>query len=153
MTMSLCTYTCLKMEIEKIWLTKDAVWIRTKDGNEACERFEDYPRLRSASAKQRSVFEADGYGIHWPEIDEDLSFEGFFHEKPRTGLYRFFASHPELNASAVARRMGISQSLFAQYISGIKTPSAHRLEQIYSTLQNIGKELMEDPVIALGNKN
>ena len=129
------------MEIEKIWLTKDAVWIRTKDGNEACERFEDYPRLRSASAKQRSVFEADGYGIHWPEIDEDLSFEGFFHEKPRTGLYRFFESHPELNASAVARRMGISQSLFAQYISGIKTPSAHRLEQIYTTTTKHRKEI------------
>ncbi len=52
-----------------------------------------------------------------------------------------------------AADVGISQSLFAQYISGIKTPSAHRLEQIYSTLRSIGKELMEDAVIALGNKN
>ncbi len=48
--------------------------------------------------------------------------------------------------------MGISQSLFAQYISGIKTPSALRLEQIYSKLRSIGKELMEDPIIARGNK-
>ena len=135
------------MEIEKIWLTKDAVWIRTKDGREACEHFEDYPRLRFASVKQRSHFEADEFGIHWPEIDEDLSFEGFFREKPRTELYRFFGSHPELNASAVARRMGISQSLFAQYISGIKKPSPQRLHQIYSTLQCIGKELLEDPII------
>lgn len=140
------------MEIEKIWLTKDAVWVRTRDGREACERFEDYPRLRSASAKQRANYEADEYGIHWPEIDEDLSFEGFFHEKSRTELHRFFETHPELNASAVARRMGISQSLFAQYISGIKTPSALRLEQIYSKLRSIGKELMEDPIIARGNK-
>lgn len=141
------------MEIEKIWLTKDAVWIRTGDGREACERFEDYPRLLSASVKQRENFEADEYGIHWPEIDEDLSFEGFFREKFRTGLYRFFESHPALNASAVARRMGISQSLFAQYISGIKTPSAQRLEQIYFALRSIGKELMEDTDIALGNRN
>ena len=136
-----------KMVIEKIWLTKEAVWIRTGDGHEACERFEDYPRLRSASAKQRANYEADEYGIHWPELDEDLSFEGFFHEKSRTELYRFFETHPELNASAIARRMGISQSLFAQYISGIKTPSSQRLDQIHSTLQRIGKELLEDPLL------
>ena len=135
------------MEIEKIWVTKDAVWIRTRDGREACELFDDYPRLRAASAKQKAVFEADEFGIHWPQIDEDLSFEGFFREKPRTDLYRFFQAHPELNASAIARRVGISQSLFAQYISGIKTPSSQRLEHVYSTLQSIGKELMEDSII------
>ena len=132
------------MEIEKIWLTHDAVWIHTKEGREACEYFKDYPRLRDASARQRANYEVDEYGIHWLEIDEDLSFEGFFREKPRTELYRFFELHPELNASAVARRMGISQSLFAQYISGIKKPSSRRMDQIYSTLQSIGKDLLED---------
>ena len=43
-------------------------------------------------------------------------------KKEETFLYRIFISHPELNASAVARRMGISQSLMSQYISGIKKP-------------------------------
>ncbi len=76
-------------------------------------------------------YTTDKYGIHWPEIDEDLSFEGFFYPKDRSTLYRVFTAHPELNASAVARRMGISQSLFAQYISGAKTPSKARLTQIY----------------------
>lgn len=37
-------------------------------------------------------------------------------KKEETFLYRIFISHPELNASAVARRMGISQSLMSQYI-------------------------------------
>ena len=32
-----------------------------------------YPRLLAASAKQRSVVEFSPLGIHWPEIDEDLS--------------------------------------------------------------------------------
>lgn len=36
-------------------------------------------------------------------------------KKEETFLYRIFISHPELNASAVARRMGISQSLMSQY--------------------------------------
>lgn len=41
-------------------------------------------------------------------------------EKPSNPLYDVFIDHPELNASAIARRLGISQSLFAQYISGTK---------------------------------
>ena len=65
-------------EVEKIWLTDDAVWIQTKDGREACEYFAEYPRLKYASPKQRANFKADDFGINWPDIDEDLSFEGMF---------------------------------------------------------------------------
>jgi hypothetical protein len=37
-----------------------------------------YPRLANATATQRSHWElaGGGYGIHWPDIDEDLSTEG-----------------------------------------------------------------------------
>ena len=134
--------------VEKIWLTADAVWLRTSDGREACEFFADYPRLKNATPEQRSNYKADEFGINWPEIDEDLSFDGFFFPKKRTELYRIFTAHPELNASAVARRMGISQSLFAQYISGIKTPSEARLNEIYDTLHAIGEELISINVVA-----
>ena len=131
--------------IEKIWLTEDAVWIRTADGKEACEFFADYPRLKFASPQQRAHFVADDFGINWPEIDEDLSFEGFFVAKNRTALHKLFLAHPELNASAIARRMGISQSLFAQYVSGTKKPSQARLSEIYATIHTIGEELMAIP--------
>lgn len=133
------------IEIEKIWLTDDAVWIRTKDGHEACEFFADYPRLKFASAKQKANFRADKYGINWPDIDEDLSFEGFFQPKNQTEFYRLFLAHPELNASAIARRLGISQSLFAQYISGNKRPSKERRDKIYAVLHEIGQELLSIP--------
>lgn len=133
------------IEVEKIWLTDDAVWIRAKDGREACEYFAEYPRLKYASPEQRANYKTDEFGINWPDIDEDLSFEGFFQTKNRTDLYRLFMSHPELNASAIARRMGISQSLFAQYISGTKKPSKERLAQIYATLHTIGQELISIP--------
>lgn len=134
--------------VEKIWLTEDAVWIRTVDGREACEYFADFPRLRFAKPEQRANYQADEFGINWPDIDEDLSFEGFFHKKNHTELYRIFLDHPELNASAIARRMGISQSLFAQYISGIKTPSKARMDEIYATLHAIGQELLEIESVA-----
>ena len=85
------------------------------------------------------------YGIHWRELDEDLSFEGFFREKKSNLLYDLFIAHPELNASAVARRLGLSQSLFAQYVSGTKKPSKQRFDKIIETIREIGRELMTVP--------
>jgi hypothetical protein len=43
-----------------------------------------YPRLANASVEQREHWEncAGGYGIHWPDIDEDLSTEGLLRGAP-----------------------------------------------------------------------
>ncbi|MCD8296104.1 MAG: DUF2442 domain-containing protein, partial [Prevotella sp.] len=127
--------------IDKIWLTDTAIWIRTEDGREACEKYDDYPRLKWATQEQRAKYETDRFGIHWKELDEDLSFEGFFLPKNTNHLYDMFINHPELNASAVARRLGMSQSLFAQYISGSKKPSKERYDKIMQTIHAIGHEL------------
>jgi hypothetical protein len=129
------------IRIEKVWLTDTAIWIRTADGREACEKFSDYQRLKWATQEQRANFTTSDDGIHWPELDEDLSFEGFFHEKKSNPLYDLFMSHPELNVSAVARRLRISQSLFAQYVSGAKKPSEERFNEILQTIRSIGCEL------------
>ncbi len=131
------------INVTEIWLTDSAVWIRTEDGREAKECFSDYPRLKYATEEQRCNFVSDADGIHWPELDEDLCFESFFDKKDQTILYRIFIEHPELNASAIARRLGISQSLFAQYISGAKKPSEARLNQILEQIRAIGRDLSQ----------
>lgn len=43
-----------------------------------------YPRLLNATPDQRSHSEkcGGGYGIHWPDIDEDLSTEGLLRGAP-----------------------------------------------------------------------
>lgn len=43
-----------------------------------------YPRLLHATAEQRAKWEiaGGGYGIHWPDIDEDLSSEGLLRGAP-----------------------------------------------------------------------
>ncbi len=43
-----------------------------------------YPRLLHATPDQRATWElaGAGYGIHWPEIDEDLSTEGLLRGAP-----------------------------------------------------------------------
>lgn len=35
-----------------------------------------YPPLLAATAEQRNNIELSPYGVHWPELDEDLSIEG-----------------------------------------------------------------------------
>ena len=129
------------MKIEKIWFTDKAICIRTEDGREGQELLCNYPRLRYATFEQLENFEADEYGIHWPVLDEDLCFDGFFAPKEPTSLYAFFMAHPELNVSAIARRMGISQSLMAQYVSGKKKPSELRVKEILDTVRAVGREL------------
>ena len=114
--------------VEKVWLTATEVWIRTADGREACERFADYQRLKFATPKQRENFQVGDFGI--------------FLEKKSNPLYDLFIAHPELNAAAIARRLGMSQSLFAQYVSGTKKPSKKRLEEIVETIRAIGRELI-----------
>jgi hypothetical protein len=45
-----------------------------------------FPRLLRASEAQRNNWQivGGGYGIHWPDIDEDLSVEGFLRSTPAT---------------------------------------------------------------------
>ena len=35
-----------------------------------------YPRLFRATPEQRAKYELSPFGVHWPDIDEDLSIEG-----------------------------------------------------------------------------
>lgn len=47
-----------------------------------------FPRLLHASADARARWEkcGGGYGIHWPELDEDLSTEGLLRGAPAAAL-------------------------------------------------------------------
>ena len=46
-----------------------------------------YPRLAQATSAERAnwEFSAAGFGIHWPELDEDLSAEGLLRGAPAPG--------------------------------------------------------------------
>ncbi len=68
----------MKHLIDKVWVDATQVYARTRDGLVASYRFSDWKRLREASQSQREDFYLTYTGIHWPQIDEDLSFEGMF---------------------------------------------------------------------------
>lgn len=114
----------------------------TDDGRTLWQSLLYYPRLQNASEAERNEFIINVFGIRWEKLDEDVSFESFEYEDPEpTGLSRILLSHPELNMSAVARRLGIRQSLLAAYANGTKKPSKEREEQIISGIREIGREL------------
>jgi len=47
-----------------------------KDGRTISVPLWWYPRLLNATPKQRAHFEIGRFGIHWPQIDEDLDLAG-----------------------------------------------------------------------------
>jgi hypothetical protein len=132
------------MKISKIWFADDRIYGLTDDGRELWQSLLYYRRLRNATDEERANYEMDDEGIHWYDLDEDVSFESFEYDNPEpTGISRIFLSHPELNASAVGRRLGISQSLMAQYINGTKNPSKERERLIMDEIIHISQELQK----------
>lgn len=132
------------MRIKKIWFSEDRIYGLTDNDEIVWQSLLWYKRLKAATEDQRNDYEIDSEGIHWYSIDEDISFESFLYDDPEPkGIPLVFLQHPELNASAVARRIGISQSLMAQYISGIKNPSKQREQLILNEIATIGKELQD----------
>jgi hypothetical protein len=130
------------MKISKIWFADDRIYGLTDAGRELWQSLLYYRRLRNATDEERANYEIDDEGIHWYDLDEDVSFESFEYDDPEpTGISRIFLSHPELNASAVGRRLGISQSLMAQYINGTKKPSKERERLIMDEIILISQEL------------
>ena len=70
--------------VERVRFKRDSLVVSLKDGREISVPLAWYPRLQHASTSQRKRFKlsAGGYGIHWPEIDEDLSTEGLLRGAP-----------------------------------------------------------------------
>lgn len=63
---------------EHVEFTQDELVVLLVDGRTVTIPLVWFPRLAGATTKQLQKYEilGDGEGIHWPDIDEDLSVEG-----------------------------------------------------------------------------
>ena len=59
---------------ERVEFTADELIVYLVDGRKVSVPITWYPRLAAAEDKQRENWEL--LGIHWPDIDEDLSVSG-----------------------------------------------------------------------------
>lgn len=62
-----------------VWFDDSKLYVRLADGREVGVPIDWYPRLRDASEEARNNWRliGRGQGIHWEELDEDLSVAGF----------------------------------------------------------------------------
>ncbi|MBM4037711.1 MAG: DUF2442 domain-containing protein [Planctomycetes bacterium] len=59
-------------------VTEDKLIVELKDGRTVSVPIAWFPRLLHGTAEERGNWEllGDGEGIHWPDLDEDISVEG-----------------------------------------------------------------------------
>lgn len=74
--------------VKDVSIGENELSVRLMDGRTISVPLGWYPRLAGATPGQRQHWEiaGGGYGIHWPEIDEDLSTDGLLRGAPAPGL-------------------------------------------------------------------
>ena len=70
--------------VRDVEVTEDTLTVALMDGRCISVPLAWYPRLLHADASLRKNWQVagGGYGIHWPDIDEDLSVEGLLRGAP-----------------------------------------------------------------------
>ncbi len=70
-------------EVEKVDVSEDSLSVALADGRRISLPLAWYPRLFHASERERQNFRiiGKGEGIHWPDIDEDISIENILSGK------------------------------------------------------------------------
>ena len=79
-----------EVKIKNVQITEDTITAQLVDGRTISVPLTWSWRLSEATPKQRAHYEliGDGQGVHWPDINEDISAEGMLYgipaHKPKT---------------------------------------------------------------------
>lgn len=82
-------------------ITDDALSVALMDGRIITVPLAWYPKLLGATEAERNnwLISGGGYGIHWPDIDEDLSTEGLLRGAPAPRTHSAKAAWHSINQS------------------------------------------------------
>jgi hypothetical protein len=90
----------IEVRATSVRVSDDALAVDLSDGRTVSAPLAWYPRLLHGTAAERHdhQFIGEGLGIHWPQLDEDISVEGILagrrsHES-RESFDRWLASRP-----------------------------------------------------------
>ena len=77
----------------RVSVSDDTLTVDLEDGRTISAPIVWYPRLAYATPEERSHFEiaGAGYGIHWPDLDEDIGVDGLLLGKKSTESAASFA--------------------------------------------------------------
>jgi hypothetical protein len=78
--------TLTSVRIINVTVTDDTLAVDLEDGRTIAIPIGWYPRLAYGTPAERANFEISGagYGIHWPDLDEDIGVEGMLLGKQST---------------------------------------------------------------------
>jgi hypothetical protein len=70
--------------VANVTFSADSLSVTLKDGRTISVPLAWYPKLLHATEEQRKKWKiaGAGYGIHWPDLDEDLNTEGLLRGAP-----------------------------------------------------------------------
>ncbi len=129
------------MEIKRIWFDDNHIYGVDEADKTHKQSLFWYPKLKEASDEERNKYTFGFDGIHWRNLDEDISFESFgYDDAEPTPLQRFFLAHKEINIAEFAKQTSINATLLRNYINGFKKPSKEREQQILRHIHAIGRQ-------------
>ncbi|MFI5162883.1 MAG: DUF2442 domain-containing protein [Sphingobacteriales bacterium] len=69
--------------IKSVWFKNGNISVEMSDGSIIENPINNYPNLSKGTTKQINNYQIKGNGrwIHWEELDEDLSAEGFLSKR------------------------------------------------------------------------
>ena len=78
------TAASVDARVKEVLVTDELITFHLIDGRVVSVPLAWSWRLSEATQAERDNFEiiGDGQGVHWPDVDEDLSVDGMFHGSP-----------------------------------------------------------------------
>jgi hypothetical protein len=69
-----------ELRVRNVWFDAEKVYFDFQDGRTMGAPLTWFPRLQQATVDERKNWRliGQGYGVHWTDLDEDLSAEGMF---------------------------------------------------------------------------
>ena len=64
------------MRPSRAWCDADSLWVELSDGRTLSAPLAWFPRLLKATPEQRAEVRISTRGLHWEELDEDISIAG-----------------------------------------------------------------------------
>lgn len=85
-----------------VTVSDTALLLELEDGRTVSTPLSWYPRLLHGTAEERGHWEICGGGVHWPDLDEDISVEGVLCGRPsgegQESLGRWLAARAQRGA-------------------------------------------------------
>lgn len=71
----------MTISASKVWFDENSMWLDLTDGRTLSVPLAWYPSLMKATPEQRQQVRLSRLGLHWEDLDEDISVQGLLEGK------------------------------------------------------------------------